>query len=86
MKGTIMAGTLALGLMLSAGVAAAGDVQGTVKSIEIRQKVLTLEDGTQLVWTDDVSITEQLQSGDVVKATYQEKDGRLVLRDILLLQ
>jgi len=79
MRLMILAATLAFGVLLSAGLAEADDVQGRVKSIEMTQKVLTLDDGTRLFWTDDVTIADQLQSGDLVKAKYEERGGRLVL-------
>ncbi len=79
MRLMILAATLAFGVLLSAGLAEADDVQGRVKSIEMTQKVLTLDDGTRLFWTDDVTIADQLQSGDLVKAKYEVRGGRLVL-------
>src|SRR5207245_4544249 len=82
MKLTILAGTLALTVLLSAGVAAANDVQGRVKAIEMTQKVITLDNGTKLFWTDDIHIADQLQSRDLVKARYVERGGRLVLTEI----
>jgi hypothetical protein len=88
-KRAILAGTLALVVALTAGMAAAGDMrerQGTVKTIELNQKVLTLEDGTQLHWTDTVTVTEAVKSGAVVKTTYEEKDGRLMLTRIEVMQ
>jgi hypothetical protein len=81
MRLTIVAGTLALGVLLWTGLAAADDVQGRVKAIEMTQKVITLDNGTRLFWTDD-TIGEQLQSGDLVRAKYEERGGRYVLTEI----
>ena len=81
--------TMVLGLfvvMLSAGLATAGDLQGKVKTIEVNQKVLTLDDGTKLYWTDTVTVTEAVKSGAVVKATYEEKDGKFMLKKIEVMQ
>ena len=82
MKATILAGTLALGVLLWTGLAAANDVQGRVKAIEMTQKVITLDNGTRLFWTDDIPIADQLQSGDLVKARFEERGGRFVLTEI----
>jgi len=82
MKLTIVAGTLALAGFLLTGPAIADDVQGRVKAIEMTQKVITLDNGTRLFWTDDIPIAEQIQSGDLVKVRFEERGGRLVLTDI----
>jgi ferric-dicitrate binding protein FerR (iron transport regulator) len=82
MKRALVAGTLALVVALSVGMAAAADMQGTVKTIETQQRILTLEDGTKLYWTESVTVTEAVQSGAMVKATYEEKDGRMMLTKI----
>jgi hypothetical protein len=82
MKLTIVAGTLALAGFLLTGPAMADDVQGRVKAIEMTQKVITLDNGTRLFWTDDIPIAEQIQSGDLVKVRFEERGGRLVLTDI----
>ena len=82
MKATILAGTLALGVLLWTGLAAANDVQGRVKAIEMTRKVITLDNGTRLFWTDDIPIADQLQSGDLVKARFEERGGRFVLTEI----
>jgi Protein of unknown function (DUF1344) len=82
MRLTIVAGTLALAAFLSTGPAMADDVQGRVKAIEMTQKVITLDNGTRLFWTDDIPIAEQIHSGDLVKVRFEERGGRLVLTDI----
>ena len=82
MKPTILAGTLALGVLLWTGLAAANDVQGRVKAIEMTQKVITLDNGTRLFWTDDIPIADQLQSGDLVRVRFEERGGRFVLTEI----
>ena len=76
MRLTIVAGTLALGVLLWTGLAAADDVQGRVKAIEMTQKVIT-----RLFWTDD-TIGEQPRSGDLVRAKYEQRGGRYVLTEI----
>ena len=81
MRLMILAATVTLAVLLSSGLAVAGDVQGRIRGIEMTQKVITLDNGTRLFWTDDV-IAEQLQSGDLVRARYEERNGRLVLTDL----
>jgi hypothetical protein len=82
MKPTILARTLALAVLLWTGLAEANDVQGRVKATEMTQKVITLDNGTRLFWTDDIPIADQLQSGDLVKARFEERGGRFVLTEI----
>ena len=82
MRRIILAGTLVLTVFVSTGLAAADDVQGRVKAIEKTQKVITLDNGTKLFWTDDVPTADQLQSGDLVKARYEQRGGRFVLTEI----
>ena len=86
MKPTIVAGTLALAVLLWTGLAAANDVQGRVKAIEMTQKVITLDNGTRLFWTDDIPVADQLQSGDLVKARFEERGGRFVLTEIEIVE
>ena len=81
MRLMILGATVTLAVLLSSGLAVAGDVQGRIRGIEMTQKVITLDNGTRLFWTDDV-IAEQLQSGDLVRARYEERNGRLVLTDL----
>lgn len=81
MRLMVLGATATLAVLLSSGSAVAGDVQGRIKGIEMTQKVITLDNGTRLFWTDDV-IAEQLRSGDLVRARYAERNGRLVLTDL----
>jgi hypothetical protein len=53
-----------------------------VKAMEMTQKVITLDNGTRLFWTDETPGAEQIQSGDVVRAKYEERGGRLVVTEI----
>jgi hypothetical protein len=82
MRLTILASSLVLSVALSIGVAEASDVQGRVKTMEMTQKVITLDNGTRLFWTDETPVAEQIQSGDVVRAKYEERGGRLVVTEI----
>ena len=78
---------LAVALVLALPVAGAwaGDMEGKVKQIEVNQRVITLEDGTKLYWTDSVTVKE-IKQGAAVKATYEEKDGKFVLTNIQIVK
>ena len=69
-----MVGALALTFALT-GVAAAGDVEGKIKSVDASERSFTLEDGTK-VWVGDSVPMEKLKEGSDVKASYDEKDGK----------
>lgn len=83
MKRMILAAALALTLPLSTAWAA--DIQGKVKQIEMKQRVMTLEDGTKLYWTDSMTVTE-IKQGSAVKATYEVRDGQFVLTNITVVE
>ena len=83
MKKLILAVAMALALPVAGAWAA--DMEGKVKQIEVNQRVLTLEDGTKLYWTDSVTVKE-IKQGAQVKATYEEKDGKFVLTNIQIVK
>ena len=84
MRLAILVCSAVLSAALSIAVAEANDVQGRVKAMEMTQKVITLDDGTRLFWTDETPVAEQIQSGDVVRAKYEERGGRLVVTEVEL--
>jgi len=64
-----------------AGVAAAGEIEGKVQSIDKEKQELVMEDGTKITWTPDIFVVGSLDSikeGTKVKASYVEKDGKNV--------
>ena len=74
---------VALAVVFTAGtVAWADDKEGIVKTIQITEKVLVLSDGTQLHWTEAVQVPQDLKEGTKVKATYEPKGGKMVLKKI----
>ena len=72
---------LALLLVLSAGVAGAGDVEGKIQSMDTNDRVVTLEDGTKLWIAEGVSI-DGLKEGAKVKASFEERDGKNVATSV----
>jgi hypothetical protein len=82
MKRVVIAVVLSL-FVAMAGGAWAQDVQGTVKVIEVKERVMTLDDGTKLFWTETHTIAPEIKAGAKVKASYEaQSDGKLVLKKI----
>jgi len=74
---------VALMVVFTAGtVAWANDKEGTIKTIQVTEKVLVLSDGTELHWTEAVEVPQDLKEGTKVKATYEPKGGKMVLKKI----
>ena len=74
---------VALAVAFTAGaVAWADDKEGTVKTIQVTEKVLVLSDGTTLHWTEAVEVPQDLKEGTKIKATYEPKGGKMVLTKI----
>ena len=44
-------------VFLAGSVASAADMQGAFKTIQVKERVLTLSDGTQLHWTESVTVS-----------------------------
>ncbi len=87
MKRALVAAVLVLAVALMTGTAVwAADMQGTVKTIQVNERVMTLSDGTQFYWTDSITISQDIKEGTMVKATYEPKDGRFVLTKIEVIQ
>ncbi len=61
----------------------AGDVQGKIKSVDQSGRMLTLQDGTQLMIPATVRINRQdLTPGADVKASYEDKGDQKVVTAI----
>ena len=66
-------------VMVLAPLAWAADVQGKIKSVDPSGRMVTLDDGTQIVIPPTLTVEKQaLQPGASVKASYDEKDGKKV--------
>src|SRR5262249_47639934 len=63
-------------LMMLVPVAWGADVEGKIRSVDPSGKMVTLDDGTQLmIPPTDAGEKKVLQPGASVKASYEEKDG-----------
>lgn len=69
-----MAGML-LGTMLLAGVVAAAEIEGKIKSVDPSTRSITLENGTELMIPAEVVLDDRLlQPGAEIRASFEEKD------------
>ena len=64
-----------LAMSLAVGSALAAEVVGKIQKIDTDQKMLVLEDGTQM-WLADGTGTDKLKEGAKVKLSYAERDGK----------
>ena len=78
--GGALAGML-MGTVFLAGVAAAGEVEGKIKSVDPTTRSITLENGTQLMIPPGAVVEDQrlLQPGAEIRASFEERDGQKVL-------
>ena len=83
MKRAVIAVVLALFVAVVAGEAWAQDVAGTIKVIQVKERVMTLDDGTVLHWTEAQTMAPEIKPGAKVKATYEQgQDGKYLLKKI----
>jgi hypothetical protein len=69
-----------------APVAWAADVQGKIKSVDSSGKMVTLDDGTQLMIPPTLTVEKKaLKPGANVKASYEEKDGQKVATSFMVM-
>jgi hypothetical protein len=72
--------------MILAPVAWAADIQGKIKSVDPSGKMVTLDDGTQLMIPPTIKLEKQaLQPGANVKASYEEKNGQKVATSFMVM-
>jgi hypothetical protein len=79
----VFASVLAAGAILSFGVAQAAETEGKVQSVNAADRIVTLEDGTELLLAEGVPM-EAVREGATVKASYEERDGKKVVTELLL--
>lgn len=72
---------LALALLLATSLTAiAAEIEGKIRSVDTSDRVVELEDGTQL-WIAEGLSMDPLKEGAQVKASYEERDGKNVATD-----
>lgn len=69
---------LALLLVLFAASVWAAEIAGKIQKVDRADRMLVLEDGTQLWVAEGVSM-DAVKEGASVKATYEERDGKKVV-------
>lgn len=75
MRVFISVAAVVLVLSLAFGTAFAGEVTGKVQKVDTDQKMVQLEDGTQL-WLAEGTNADNVKEGAKVKVSYDEKDGK----------
>ncbi|PYM65177.1 MAG: hypothetical protein DMD79_05210 [Candidatus Rokuibacteriota bacterium] len=73
----VLAVVLAAAVSLAAVAAWAEEVQGKVQTVNAAERMIVLEDGTQ-IWVAEGLPLENLKEGVTVKASYEERDGKKV--------
>jgi ferric-dicitrate binding protein FerR (iron transport regulator) len=73
-------------IFVATGVAVAADMEGKIQTVDSMNKEVVLDDGTKLALDENTQIViegktgnlEDLKEGSKVKASSQEKDGKIV--------
>ena len=74
-----MAGVLLL--LFAGGGVSAEEIQGKIKSLDTAERVIALENGTK-IWVAEGLSMGTLREGALVKASYEERDGKKVATSI----
>ena len=74
-----IAGALILGGTVTGTIA--DEIQGRVKSVDVRERVISLEDGTRMWLAEGVPLLA-VQQGAAVKAVYEHRDGKKIATSI----
>jgi hypothetical protein len=74
-----MAGVLLL--LFAGGGVSAEEIQGKIKSLDAAERVIALENGTK-IWVAEGLSMGTLREGALVKASYEERDGKKVATSI----
>ncbi len=72
---------LTLALALAVGPVWAEEVLRKVQKVDLTERTVVLEDGTQLWMAESVSM-DILKEGDTIKVAYEEKDGKKVVMQV----
>lgn len=66
---------------LAVGTACAEEIQGRIKSLDTTERVIALENGTR-IWVAEGLPIGTLREGAIVKASYEERDGKKIATSI----
>ncbi len=77
----VLGAVLALLLGLGVASASAEEVAGKIKSVDVAQRIVVLEDGT-MIWLSEGIVIDALQEGKSVKAAYEEREGKKVATSV----
>ena len=67
----------ALLLVFVMGMACAEEIQGKIKSLDTAERAIALENGTK-IWVAEGLSMDRLREGVIVKASYEERDGKKI--------
>jgi Protein of unknown function (DUF1344) len=77
---------LAVAVMVLAPLSFAADLQGKIKSVDPSGRMVTLDDGTQIVIPATLTVEKSaLKPGANVKASYDEKDGQKIAKSLTVM-
>jgi hypothetical protein len=69
---------ITLALLLSLGVTAwAAEISGKIQSIDPAERAIVLDNGSKL-WVSEGVALDTLKEGANVKASYEERDGKMI--------
>lgn len=84
--GSVLALVVIGAVLALAPLAWAADVQGKVKSVDPAGRMVTLDDGTQIVIPANLKVQRKdLKPGADVKASYEEQNGQKVATSIVVM-
>jgi hypothetical protein len=85
-KTSLILVALAVAVMVLAPLSFAADVQGKIKSVDPSGRMVTLDDGTQIVIPATLTVEKSaLKAGANMKASYDEKDGQKIAKSITVM-
>ena len=77
----IMAAALVVAVSVTPLAARAADMEGRVQSVDATERTVILDNGAK-VWLSDGVPIDTVKTGDEVKVSYEEKDGKPVATSV----
>jgi len=76
---------ITLALLLGLGIAGAWaeEISGKIQSVDPADRTIVLEDGSK-IWVAEGLPMDNLQEGKIVKASYEERDGKKVATSVVV--